>query len=71
LTTENLRQINEQSLEIDFAFSGSYDQVARFLKVLENLSYVAKINSFTLAEGQESRWNADVSMSVTLPMYEN
>jgi hypothetical protein len=57
-------------IEVSFSFSASRSRVENFLKILENLPYVLRIESFRMSQKSGAEWSADVTMRVQVLNYD-
>jgi len=75
LETKGLENIvdetnNSEWIEAGFSFSGSRDNVQKFIKVLETLPYVARVNEVMLVSKTTTQWTAEVTMQVKVLAYD-
>jgi hypothetical protein len=74
IQTEDLQQITDsetgsQQVEVSFTFSGSYENVMKFLTFLENLPYVSSVQTLDLLARSKDDWLATVT--VVINVYEH
>jgi|AntRauTorcE11897_2_1112592.scaffolds.fasta_scaffold12821_3 hypothetical protein len=60
----------EAWIQTSFSFSASRSRVENFLKILENLPYVLRIDSYSMDKKSGAEWTADVTMKVQVLDYD-
>jgi len=73
LKTEGLDKSLENGvgwITINFSFSGSRDRVEQFLKILETLPYVLRVDNYEMTSTGSSNWQAKVNMRVQVLDYD-
>lgn len=75
LETDTLNLIEDaedgkQWVEIGFSFEGSRNRVQNFLRILEELPYVAKIMKIEMSATSQSKWESQVTMRVRVLTYD-
>lgn len=76
LKTDNLKKeadkkTKEEWLTLQFSFSGTYERVTNFIKILENLPYIAEVTQVSLESKTPSDWSTTVNMRVNLYTYDD
>ncbi len=64
------KKTKEKWIDASFTFSGARSDVERFIEILENMPYVARIDSVSLSVRAETNWEAKVKMRVYIASYE-
>lgn len=68
--TSGLEQVTDKNgtkwIKATFTFSGSYNNVQDFIKVLESLSYVLRVSDMSLSAQSSADWKASVTMQVQI-----
>jgi hypothetical protein len=57
-------------IKVDFDFSGSRENVQKFIKILENFPYVSRVTEVSLIARSNTEWNATVKMQVRILPYD-
>lgn len=75
LETDGLELVEEkgdqhQWIKVSFSFSGSYDSVERFIKILETMPYVLELTSVNLQVLSSTEWQGEVTMRVRVLTYD-
>jgi len=60
------KESEKKWIEVSFSFSASRLRVENFLKILENLPYVLRIESYSMNNKSGSEWAADVTMKIQI-----
>lgn len=75
LNTNAVKEILDEAGEVSwiepsFTFSGSRNRVQNFIKILETLPYVLRINSVNVSSKAGGQWEAKVIMQVRVLSYD-
>jgi len=75
LQTDSLQKITDPEtsstwIEVGFTFSGSKENVQKFVSVLEHVPYLSHITSLKLAARSSTNWQARVTMRVYVLSYD-
>lgn len=73
LSTNSLSVLDdngEKWAEVSFSFSGTREQVQRFVKIMEELPYVIRVISIDLSAQSDTVWEGSVRLIVGLLAYE-
>lgn len=74
LETNSLESVTSadqtQWVEATFAFSGSRDQVERFIQILESVPYVSRVTAINMSARSSTEWRASVTIQVRVLAYE-
>ena len=75
LSTESLDIVNDATnntkwVEVSFAYSASRERVDNFLKILETLPYVLRIQDYSMSRATAGEWQAQVTMRVQVLNYD-
>ncbi len=64
------KKTKEKWVDAKFTFSGTRADVERFIQILENLPYVSRVTSVSLAARAQNNWEAQVSIRVYIANHE-
>jgi hypothetical protein len=73
LKTNNLEEVvsgEENWVQAEFSFSGTRENVQRFIEILETLPYVQKLTAIDLQSRAANDWQANVTMQVRVLAYD-
>lgn len=74
LQTNDLESVTDSSgqrwIDVSFSISGSEQRIITFIEILENLPYVARMDSLDLTARSQTQWQAQVGMRVMVLAYE-
>ena len=76
LETEGLKQVEGKEdgyvwIESQFSFSGSRDDVQRFVRILETLPYQLRLTNLEMSAQSSSLWEALVTIKVRVLDYDS
>jgi hypothetical protein len=71
LKTENLEEFTDKKsgakwIDVKFSFSGTQENVERFVRILERLPYFSQITSMSLKSRDVDDWQANITMRIFL-----
>lgn len=75
LKTESLEErvdnkTGKKWIEVQFFFSGTQNNVERFIKILEHLPYFSQVTSLSMVAKTEAEWEARLSMKIFIATYD-
>lgn len=75
LETKGLESFTDKTdgsewIKVDFVFSGSKNNVNKFINILENFPYVSRLNEISLVSKNGTQWEATVKMQVRVLAYD-
>lgn len=71
LETKNLVKVTDKEtktdwIEVSFAFSGTQEDVERFVKILEHIPYLSYLTTLSMSARSSTNWEANTTLRILL-----